>query len=160
MGMITTIGLDIAKSVFQVHGIDADGDVMVRRKLARSRVLTFFEKLPGCLVGIVETAGSGKPIWADAHQVRAFGRDLIRAKGIMASGDVKPHRRPNTWPHQPAERSSLKNHLPTGSRSLIASPLSIFFRLIAAPGHGSLRGRNSPPQHLVRSTSAARSTAS
>ncbi len=52
MGTITTIGLDIAKSVFQVHGIDADGEVVARRKLTRGRVLTFFEKLPRCLVGL------------------------------------------------------------------------------------------------------------
>jgi transposase len=45
MQAITTIGLDIAKSVFQVHGIDADGCVVIRRGLKRRYVLTFFEKL-------------------------------------------------------------------------------------------------------------------
>ena len=43
-GTITTIGLDIAKSVFQVHGIDAAGEVLVRRRLSRGRILAFFEK--------------------------------------------------------------------------------------------------------------------
>ena len=52
MQSITTIGLDIAKSVFQVHGIDAAGRVVMRRQLKRRYVLTFFEKLPPCLVGI------------------------------------------------------------------------------------------------------------
>ena len=52
MQTITTIGLDIAKSVFQVHGVDIDGEVVVRRQLKRRHVLTFFEKLPPCLVGI------------------------------------------------------------------------------------------------------------
>lgn len=52
MGDVTTIGLDIAKSVFQVHGIDAAGGIIVRRRLTRGRVLAFFEKLPRCLVGI------------------------------------------------------------------------------------------------------------
>ena len=42
----TTIGLDIAKSVFQVHGIDAEGNVIVRRQLKRRHILTFFQKLP------------------------------------------------------------------------------------------------------------------
>jgi transposase len=42
----------MAKSVFQVHGIDAEGAVIVQRKLPRSRLLAFFEKLPRCLVGI------------------------------------------------------------------------------------------------------------
>ena len=46
MQTITTIGFDIAKSVFQVHGIDAYGQVVIRRQLRRRRVLTFFEKLP------------------------------------------------------------------------------------------------------------------
>ena len=46
MQTITTIGLDIAKSVFQVHGIDAGGQVLIRHQLKRRHVLTFFEKLP------------------------------------------------------------------------------------------------------------------
>jgi len=47
---ITTVGLDIAKSVFQVHGVDAHGSVVVRRQLKRRYVLAFFKKLPHCLV--------------------------------------------------------------------------------------------------------------
>ena len=58
MQTITTIGLDIAKSVFQVHGIDADGNVVVRRQLERRYVLAFFQKLPSCLVGIEACASS------------------------------------------------------------------------------------------------------
>jgi transposase len=50
---VTTIGLDIAKSVFQVHGIDAQGKVVIRRQLRRRYVLTFFEKPPPCLVGFI-----------------------------------------------------------------------------------------------------------
>jgi transposase len=50
MQAITTIGLDIAKSVFQVHGVDASGQVVIRRQLRRSYVLAFFQKLPPCLV--------------------------------------------------------------------------------------------------------------
>ena len=46
MQTITTIGLDIAKSVFQVHGVDNDGKVVIRRQLKRRYVLAFFEKLP------------------------------------------------------------------------------------------------------------------
>ena len=45
MQTITTIGLDIAKSVFQVHGVDADGQVVIRRQLKRRYVLAFFQKL-------------------------------------------------------------------------------------------------------------------
>jgi transposase len=52
MRTITTIGLDIAKSVFQAHGVDAAGEVVIRRQLKRRSVLAFFQKLPPCLVGI------------------------------------------------------------------------------------------------------------
>jgi transposase len=52
MQTVTTIGLDIAKSVFQVHGVDAGGQVVIRRQLKRRFVLAFFQKLPPCLVGI------------------------------------------------------------------------------------------------------------
>jgi transposase len=52
MQSVTTIGLDIAKSVFQVHGIDAAGQVFIRRQLKRRYVLAFFQKLPPCLIGI------------------------------------------------------------------------------------------------------------
>jgi transposase len=52
MQSISTIGLDIAKSVFQVQGVDAAGQVVVRRQLRRRHVLAFFQKLRPCLVGI------------------------------------------------------------------------------------------------------------
>ena len=58
MQTVTTIGLDIAKSVFQVHGVDAEGKVIVRRQLKRRYVLAFFQKLPPCLVGIEACASS------------------------------------------------------------------------------------------------------
>ena len=49
---VTTIGLDLAKQVFQVHGIDAEGMVVLRRRLRRSEVVKFLGTLPGCLIGI------------------------------------------------------------------------------------------------------------
>jgi transposase len=52
MEQITTIGLDLAKNVFQVHGVDAAGKVLVRKQLRRAEVLRFFAALPPCLVGI------------------------------------------------------------------------------------------------------------
>ena len=58
MQTVTTIGLDIAKSVFQVHGIDAEGNAVLRRQLKRRNVLAFFLKLPPCLVGIEACASS------------------------------------------------------------------------------------------------------
>ena len=58
MQAITTIGLDIAKSVFQIHGIDAEGSVTLRRRVKRRYVLAFFQKLQPCLVGIEACASS------------------------------------------------------------------------------------------------------
>jgi transposase len=58
MQSISTIDLDIAKSVFQVHGVDAAGQVVLRRQLRRRHVLAFFQKLPPCLVGIEVCASS------------------------------------------------------------------------------------------------------
>jgi transposase len=73
MQAITTIGLDIAKSVFQVHGVDANGQVVIRRKLKRRYVLAFFQKLPACLVGIEACATShhwSRQLQALGHKVR------------------------------------------------------------------------------------------
>jgi transposase len=67
MVAITTVGLDIAKSVFQVHGVDAHGIVVVRRQLKRRYVLAFFKKLPPCLVGIESgrrVKRAGLRLWA------------------------------------------------------------------------------------------------
>ncbi len=104
MGEITTVGVDIAKSVFQVHGVDAQGNVALRRQLKRRQVLPFFKRLPPCLVGIEacatshhwsrELPGLGHvegmlpawPVIGTTHscqsilRLRAFDRDPIRAK--------------------------------------------------------------------------------
>jgi transposase len=52
MKQVATIGLDLAKKVFQVHGVDAAGVMVMRRSLRRRQVLAFFAELPSCLVGI------------------------------------------------------------------------------------------------------------
>src|ERR1039458_2313099 len=52
MGEVSTIGLDIAKSVFQVHGVDEAGAGVIRKRVSRAKVLEFFGALPPCLVGI------------------------------------------------------------------------------------------------------------
>ena len=58
MEVIKVIGFDIAKSVFQVHGINAEGKIILRRQLKRRYVLPFFQKLSPCLVGIEACASS------------------------------------------------------------------------------------------------------
>ena len=80
---ITTIGLDLAKSIFQVHGVDATGQVVIRRSLRRAQMLPFFARLPSCLVGM-EACGTSH-YWAReliklGHQVR-----------LMPPAYVKPY---------------------------------------------------------------------
>ena len=73
MQSISTIGLDIAKSVFQVHGVDAAGQVVIRRQLKRRFMLSFFERLSPCLVGIEACASShywSRELQALGHTVR------------------------------------------------------------------------------------------
>src|SRR3974390_3471166 len=83
MQTIATIGLDIAKSVFQVHGIDAAGQVIIRRQLKRRFVLSFFEKLPPCLVGIEACASSHH--WS--RELQALGHTVR----LMPPAYVKPY---------------------------------------------------------------------
>jgi hypothetical protein len=78
MQAVTTIGLDIAKSVFQIHGVDAAGNVIVRRQLKRRYVLPFFQKLPPCLVGTQRLRRADRPhLPAEINQPAAF---IFRAK--------------------------------------------------------------------------------
>ena len=83
MQTITTIGLDIAKSVFQVHGVDAQGQVIIRRQLKRRYVLAFFQKLPPCLVGIEACASSHH--WS--RELKALGHTVR----LMPPAYVKPY---------------------------------------------------------------------
>jgi hypothetical protein len=78
MQVITTIGLDIAKSVFQVHGVNAAGQLLIRRQLKRRYVLAFFQKQAPCLVGIEACASShhwSRELQALEHTVRSGGCD-------------------------------------------------------------------------------------
>lgn len=80
---ISTIGLDLAKSIFQVHGVDAAGEVVVRRTLRRSQVLPFFAKLRPCLVGM-EACGTSHH-WA--RELSRLGHDVR----LMPPAYVKPY---------------------------------------------------------------------
>ncbi len=79
---ITTIGLDIAKNVFQVHGIDAKEKVVARKQLRRSQVITFFKALPPCLIGMEACATAhywARELTKLGHEVR-----LMPAKDVKA----------------------------------------------------------------------------
>ena len=69
---VSTIGLDLAKNVFQIHGVDASGRIVIRRAIRRSQVLPFFAKLPPCLVGI-EACGTSHH-WA--RELLSLGHDV------------------------------------------------------------------------------------
>lgn len=83
MEKVATIGLDIAKSVFQVHGVGADGKILIRRQLTRARMLPFFAKLPRCLVGI--EACNNSHYWA--RELIALGHNVK----LMPAQYVKPY---------------------------------------------------------------------
>jgi transposase len=69
---IATIGLDLAKSVFQVHGVDAGRQVVIKKKLRRSEMAALFAALPPCLVGMEACATAHH--WA--RELLAFGQDV------------------------------------------------------------------------------------
>ena len=83
MQAVTTVGLDIAKSVFQLHGVDGAGQVVIRRQLKRRYVLAFFQKLPPCLIGIEACASSHH--WS--RELQALGH----AVRLMPPAYVKPY---------------------------------------------------------------------
>lgn len=72
MSDISTIGVDLAKSVFQLHGVDAEGRTVLRRQLRRSQMLEFFQRQPPCLIGMEACAGAH--YWA--RELVEFGHDV------------------------------------------------------------------------------------
>jgi len=91
MQAVTTIGLDIAKSVFQVHCVDAQGGVVIRGQLKRRQVLAFFKKLPRCLVGIEACATShhwSRELEGLGHTVRQIpldGSELVAGDRLLCT---------------------------------------------------------------------------
>src|SRR5436190_10040054 len=85
MGEISTVGLDITKSVFQVHGVDAEGTVMIRKRVGRAKVLEFFADLPPCLVGIEACATAHQ--WA--RELKKLGHDTRLMPPSYVKGYVK-----------------------------------------------------------------------
>ena len=92
MQTITTVGVDIAKSVFQVHGVDADGNIVIRRQVKRRYVLAFFQKLPPCLVGIEACASSH--YWS--RELQALGHTVRLMPPAYVKPYVKRHKNDST----------------------------------------------------------------
>jgi transposase len=82
VGEISTIGLDIAKSIFQVHGVDSNGAIVIRKRVSRAKVLEFFAALPSCLIGI-EACSSGhhwsRRLQALGHTVKLMPPSYVEA---------------------------------------------------------------------------------
>jgi len=82
MGEVSTIGLDIAKSVFQVHGVDVDGAVVIRKRVTRAKVLEYFASLPSCLIGIEACPSAhhwSRILQALGHTVRLMPPSYVKA---------------------------------------------------------------------------------
>ncbi len=98
---VTTLGLDLAKNVFQVHGIDDTGKVIVRRLLRRRQMMPFFGKLEPCLIGI-EACGTShfwaREIAALGHEVKLMPPIYVKPyvkRGGRRLGPVDNH--PHSW---------------------------------------------------------------
>jgi transposase len=82
MGEVSTIGLDIAKSVFQIHGVGAGGAVVIRKRISRAKLLEFFASLPACLVGIEACPTAhywGRRLQALGHTVKLMPPSYVKA---------------------------------------------------------------------------------
>ena len=78
MQQVTTVGRDLAKSLFQVHGVDAQGRPVLKRRLSRAKVLEFFATLPACLVGLEACAAAH--YWA--RELAKFGHTVRLADPV------------------------------------------------------------------------------
>jgi len=85
MSDITTIGIDLAKSVFQLHGVDAEGRPLLRRQLRRSQMLEFFQRQPACLIGMEACASAH--YWA--RELIKLGHDVRLMQPSYVKGYVK-----------------------------------------------------------------------
>ena len=126
MNEVTTVGLDLAKKVFQVHGVDAEGTTVLRKQLRRAQVLAFFSRLPRCLVGVkacatacgtwhaCRVAGHGR---RDRRKIRSCAvRDQWSSFVHALSRGQRPRLRAPSplavWPHSLRGANNL-NHAAT-----------------------------------------------
>src|SRR6516164_6327951 len=91
MGEVSTIGFDIAKSVFQIHGVDASGAVVIRKRISRAKLLEFFAALPACLVGIEACPTAhywSRRLQAMGHTVRLMPPAYVKAYVKRSKNDA------------------------------------------------------------------------
>jgi transposase len=88
---VATIGLDLAKTVFQVHGVDAEGKVVIQRQLRRTQMIDFFRKLPPCLIGMEACATAhywARELTALGHTVRLMPPSYVKAYVRRSKNDA------------------------------------------------------------------------
>ena len=123
MAEVRVIGLDIAKSVFQLHGVGSAGETILQKRLTRARLLPFFEKLPPCLVGIEACATShfwARELTKRGHEVKLMPAQYVkpyvkRQKNDMADAEAiaEAVTRPSmrfVGPKSPSEQSAMMLH--------------------------------------------------
>ena len=147
---VTTIGLDIAKNVFQVHGVDQAGEVVIRKRLRRSRVVSFFEKQPGRLVGI--EACPTAHYWA--REVQAIGHEVR----LMPASYVKPYVKRNKNYAADAEAICEAVTRPTMRFVGVKMTEQPEFKQAgdAGPSHHKSHARNAPTRLHLRRRHVAR----
>ena len=137
MAKISMIGLDFAKNVFQIHGIDAAGKVVLRRQLRRAQMEKFFTQLPPTMVGMEACGGAH-------HWARTFQK-LGHEVRIMPPAYVKPYVKRNKNDGRPDERNPGESaHATTGVGSAMGKADSRY-RQIGKADHSWRRDRRSGP---------------
>ena len=117
---VTTVGLDLAKNVFQVHGIAATGDIIVRRRLRRSQVREFFASLKSCLIGM-EACGTAhfwaRELVALGHEVKIIPPSYVKAYVRRNKNDAADAAA--IWPsaHEAVRLIIANNHMTSSNRA-------------------------------------------
>ena len=131
MEQVTTIGLDIAKHVFQVHGADAAGHVLFRKRVTRTKLIGFLAAQTPCVVAMEACAGAhywAREIGKLGHRVR-----LIPRRHLMQVRSMRPGRGLNRRPDPPVRGSSASV---SPNRLSYGCPATIFLDILAAPPSG------------------------
>ncbi|MDZ7654254.1 MAG: IS110 family transposase, partial [Burkholderiaceae bacterium] len=90
MGEITTVGIDLAKSVFSVHGVDAHGKTVLRKTLGRGKLIELMVQLPRCLVGMEACSGA----YQLARQLQPLGHEpriMMPKSSLIPTGESEDH---------------------------------------------------------------------
>jgi hypothetical protein len=141
MQTITTIGLDIAKSVFQVHGIDVEGNAVQRRQIKRRYVVAFFQKLPPCLVDLARIGLGAGFENADARFEKATSLGITVTGRSRRARRFLPSRLSQSFRWNVFARLAARS--PNDSHEMPPSPIH---PNPGSQGQDQLQGRESVPR--------------